>query len=162
MRAQVGSKVLPCRLPIHCIRKERRLTVVEKAAVNQRHPAALRLRRITHGEKLRRRVPAERRAFHSQIRPDVTAALCPGKGNEMELCSIGITAYHMKETSDRSAMSHGLRTDNLPSRRREACTQKLRESPAVCRLGCRRLDKEQRGEIRSGGEGAQRKRKRAE
>ena len=80
----------------------------------------------------------------------------------MELCSIGITAYHMKETSDRSAMSHGLRTDNLPSRRREACTQKLRESPAVCRLGCRRLDKEQRGEIRSGGEGAQRKRKRAE
>ena len=80
----------------------------------------------------------------------------------MQLCPIGITAHHVKETSNRSAVPHGLSADDLPSRRRQPRTQELRELPAVGRLGRRRLDKEQRREIRGGGEGTQRKGKHAE
>ena len=80
----------------------------------------------------------------------------------MQLCPIGITAHHVKETSNRSAVPHGLSADDLPSRGRQPRTQELRELPAVGRLGRRRLDKEQRREIRCGGEGTQRKGKHAE
>ena len=130
--------------------------------MNQRHSAALCLRRIAHREELRRRVPAERRAFHPQIRPYITAAFRPGKSNEMQLRPIGITAHHVKETSDRSAVPHGLSADDLPSRRHEPRTQELRELPAIGRLGRRRLDKEESRKIRGGGEGTQRKGKHAE
>ena len=162
MRAQIGSEALSCRLSLRRIRKECRLTVVEEPAVNQRHPAPLFLWRIAHREELRRRVPAERRSFHPQIRPYITAALRPGKSDEMQLCPIGITTHHVKETSNRSAVPHGLSANDLPSRHHQPRTQELRELPAVGRLGRRRLDKEERGEIRGGGEGTQRKAKHAE
>ena len=162
MRAQIGSEALSCRLSLRRIRKECRLTVVEEPAVNQRHPAPLFLWRVAHRKELRRRVPAECRTFHPQIRPYIAAALRPGKSDEMQLCPIGITAHHVKETSNRSAVPHGLSANDLPSRRRQPRTQELRELPAVGRLGRRRLDKEQRREIRGGGKGTQRKGKHAE